>query len=81
MEIRVNKTKQDQIHKEIVKEILLTAQEYANNGIDRFYYNIPTGIGLSTHALIDMVEKATNDTVYGGYKCVHGKEIKFTIRD
>lgn len=81
MEIRVNKTKQEQIHKEIVKEILLTAQECANNGVDRFYYNLPSGIGLSICELIDMVEKATNDTVYVGYRCVYGREIKFTIRD
>lgn len=81
MEIKVNKTKQEQIHKEIVKEILLTAQECASNGIDRFYYNLPIGVGLTTYQLIDMVEKATNETVYGGYKCVIGREIKFTIRD
>lgn len=81
MEIRVNKTKQEQTHKKLVEQILSTAREFANNGIDRFYYNLPEGIGLTTYQLIDMVEKATNETVYGGYKCVNGRQIKFTIRD
>ena len=80
MEIRVNKIKQERLQFEEVQKVISRAITFANAGHEFFYFTRQTGIGLSAHELIEMVEKETNETVYGT-KCVSGGEIKFCIRD
>jgi hypothetical protein len=79
-EIRVNKQAQKMLHEEEVQKVIREAITFANAGHHFFYHTKPIGIGLSSRDLIEMVEKETNETVYGGYKCVSGNEIKFSIR-
>jgi hypothetical protein len=40
----------------------------------------PRNIGVSPLELVAMVEKETNNTVYGGYKCIDDECITFNIR-
>ena len=80
MKITVSKNKQEENFKIHVKSIITMAKNKASEGIDRFYYPKPIGQGIDSHSLIDAVEKETEDTVYGGYKCISNGEIKFSIR-
>ena len=81
MEIKVNKIKQKELHAEEVQKVLTRAITFANAGHEFFYYTRQTGIGLSAYELIEMIEEKTNETVYGGTKCISGNEIKFSIRN
>ena len=47
----------------------------------RFNYPIPRNEGINSYILIDAVEKETEESVYGGYKCISNGVIKFSIRD
>jgi hypothetical protein len=80
MEIKVNKQAQEQLHEEELKQVLTYAQSVANEGKEYFYHFKHRGTGLSSWELIQMVEKATNGTVYGGYKCISDGSIKFSIK-
>ena len=80
MKITVNKNQQKINFKTHVGTIITIAQQKAEIGIDSFYYPIPRGQGIDTTSLIDAVEKETEDSVYGGYKCIKDGEIKFSIR-
>jgi hypothetical protein len=80
MEIKVNKNAQEQLHEEELKQVLTYAQSVANEGKEYFYHTKHRANGLSSWKLIEMVEEATNCTVYGGYKCISDNSIKFTIK-
>ena len=77
-EIKVNKQAQIRLQEEEVQKVIKTAITFANHGYDLFYHPRPSGIDLSAHELIEMVEKETDLNVYGG---VSGNQIKFRIRD
>lgn len=81
MKITINKNQQEMNFKTHVGTIILIAKQKAKNGIERFYYPIPRNQGIDSCTLINAVEKETEDTVYGGYKCIKDGQIKFTIRD
>jgi hypothetical protein len=81
MEIKVNTTKQKQLQVEEIKIILAKAKLTAEEGKNKFYHTLSEGIGMAPFEVISEIEKKTNETVYGGYKCVSGKEIRFSILD
>lgn len=81
MEIRVNKEAREKLHQEELRAVLITAQLTANTGKDCFYHSKIRGNGLSSHELIEMVEKTTNGTVYAGYGAISDGLIKFWIKD
>ena len=81
MKIQVNKNQQAINFKKHVYQIIAIAKDKAKNGIERFYYPRPINQGIDSYTLIDAVEKATEDSVYGGYKCIGDGKIKFTIRN
>ena len=81
MEIRVNKEAQEKLQREELQSVLDYAQSIANRGLEHFYHTKEKGNGLSSHELIAMVEKATNETVYGGYKCINDGTIRFSIKN
>jgi hypothetical protein len=80
MEIKVNKQAQEQLHKQELEQVLNYAQSVANQGKEYFYHTKHKANGLSSWTLIEMVEKATNSTVYGGSKCISGDSIRFSIK-
>lgn len=79
MEIKVNTTKQKQLQDQEIETILAKAKLTAEEGKNKFYHTLSEGIGMSAFEVISEIEKRTNETVYGGYKCVSGREIKFSI--
>jgi len=81
MEIRINKEAQEKQQKEELNRVIVRAKTYANAGVEFFEFKRQRGIGLSAYELIEMVEKETNETVYGGTKCVSGDHIRFSIRN
>jgi hypothetical protein len=81
MEIRVNKDAQEKLHQQELQSVLNYAQSVANQGKEYFYHTKHKANGLSSWGLIQMVEEATNDTVYGGYKCISDDSIKFSIKN
>ena len=81
MKVKINKNKKNLNFKKHVWSIIEIAKQKANNGLDRFYYPIPHNEGINKYNLINEVEKETDLTVYGGYKCVSNGVIKFSIRD
>ena len=81
MKIQVNKNQQSLNFKKHVWTIIEIAQQKAKNGIERFYYPIPRNQGFSHWELIERVEMKTEESVYGGYRCIQDGLIKFTIRD
>jgi len=81
MKIKLNKNQQAINFKKHVWTIIEIAQQKAKNGIERFYYPKPINQGIDSYALIDAVEKETEESVYGGYRCIQDELIKFTIRD
>ena len=81
MKITINKNQQKLNFNKHVWTIIEIAKQTANQGRDRFYYTIPRNEGIHTWHLIDAVEKETEDSVYGGYKCISDGAIKFSIRD
>ena len=81
MEIKINKNAQKKLHQQELQEVLSMAEFAANERKESFYHRKHRGTGLSTHELIEMVEKETNDSVFVGYKGIQDGSIKFTIRD
>ena len=81
MEIRVNKEAQEKLQREELRSVLNYAQSVANRGLEHFYHTKVQSNGLSIHGLIAMVEEATNETVYGGYKCINDGTIRFSIKN
>ena len=80
MKISINKNQQTINFKTHVWTIIEIAKQKAENGIERFYYPIPRNQGFSHWELIDKVEEKTEESVYGGYKCIKDGQIKFSIR-
>ena len=80
MIIELNKNKQELNLKTHVWNIIETAKQNAEKGIDTFYYPIPRHQGFSHWQLIDEVENITKESVYAGYKSVSNGVIKFSIR-
>lgn len=81
MKIQVNKNQQAINFKTHVGTIITIAQQRAKAGYNSFWYPIPRNQGISHWDLISQVEKETEDTVFGGYKCIRDGSIQFTIRD
>lgn len=80
MKIVVNKTALELNEKKHIQLILEMAQKAADNGRTAFYYPIPRNQGIDHWELIQKIEDETEDSVYGGYKCIRDGEIKFSIR-
>jgi len=80
MKIKLNKNQQIINHKTHIWTIIEIAKQKADNGIEHFKYPIPKNIGISAREIIDAVENETEETVYGGYKCICDGFIRFTIR-
>ena len=80
MKIEVNKNQQRINKRTHINTIITIAKQKAKAGIERFSYPIPRNIDMSAYELIDEVEKETEETVYGGHKCIQDGTIKFTIR-
>lgn len=80
MKIVVNKIALELNKKRHIQLILEKAQKAADNGRTAFYYPIPRNQGVDHWELIQKIEDKTEDSVYGGYKCIRDGEIKFSIR-
>lgn len=80
MRIEVNKNQQSINRRTHVNTIITIAKQKAEAGIDSFNYPTPRDADMSAYELIDEVEKETEDTVYGGHKCIQDGRIRFTIR-
>ena len=80
MKIVVNKIALELNKKRHIQLILEMAQKAADNGRTAFYYPIPRNQGIDHWELIQKIEDKTEDSVYGGYKCIRDGEIKFSIR-
>ena len=81
MKIQVNKNQQAINFKTHVGTIITIAKQKAQNGITRFAYPKPTNQGIHTYSLIEAVENETEESVYGGYRCIKDGLIIFSIRD
>ena len=81
MKIQINKNQQAINFKKHVWTIIEIAKQKAEIGIGGFYYPKPKNQGIDSYALIDAVEKTTEDSVFGGYRCIENAQIKFTIRN
>jgi hypothetical protein len=81
MQIKINKTAQEKLHQQELQEVLTYAQSAANEGKESFYHTKHRNTGLSSHELIDMVKKETNNSIFVGYGCIQDGTIRFTIRD
>jgi hypothetical protein len=79
MKITINKNQQAINFKTHVGTIITIAEQKAKEGIEHFRYPIPTNIGVSKFELIDAVEEETEESVYGGYKCISDGMIRFSI--
>ena len=79
MKIQVNKNQQAINLKTHIGTIIMIAEQKAKVGIEHFKYPMPTNIGISAFELIDAIENATEESVYGGYKCVSDGLIRFSI--
>lgn len=80
MKIVVNKIALELNKKRHIQLILEMAQKAADNGRTAFYYPIPRNQGVDHWELIQKIEEETEESVYGGYKCIRDGEIKFSIR-
>lgn len=80
MKIVVNKIALELNKKRHIQLILEMAQKAADNGRTAFYYPIPRNQGIDHWQLIQKIEEETEESVYGGYKCIRDGEIKFSIR-
>lgn len=80
MKIVVNKIALELNKKRHIQLILEMAQKAADNGRTAFYYPIPRNQGVDHWELIQKIEDKTEESVYGGYKCIRDGEIKFSIR-
>lgn len=81
MKVKINKNQQQINFKKHIWTIIEIAKQKAKIGMNGFNYPIPRNQGISAYALIDEVEKETEQSVYGGYKCISNGVIKFSIRD
>lgn len=79
MKIQVNKNQQAINLKTHIGTIVEIAKQKASAGIEHFKYPIPRNIGISAFELIDAVENATEESVYGGTKCISDGLIRFSI--
>jgi len=80
MKIIVN-SKQEKINfNNHLNAIIEMAKNKASLGISSFYYPIPIGQNIHALHLIDGVENRTENTVYGGYKCIKNGMIRFSIQ-
>ena len=79
MKIQVNKNQQAINLRTHIGTITMIAEQKAKAGIEHFKYPIPRDIGISAFELIDAVENATEDSVYGGTKCISDGLIRFSI--
>jgi hypothetical protein len=80
MKIIVNNNQRRINFKTHVGTIIMIAKQKAEAGITSFYYPIPRNQGINTYNLINAVEEETEETVYGGYKCIRDGQIKFSIK-
>lgn len=80
IEVRVNKSARERQVRDFLNNTIIMAQDVADRGRDRFRMRQPRNIGVGAHELIEMVERETNNTVYGGYKCISDGFITFNIR-
>ena len=78
MKITINKNQQRINFNTHVGTIIMIAQQKAKQGLTRFNYNVPRGLGFGCYELITEVEKQTEDSVYGTHK---DGVIKFGIRN
>lgn len=80
MKIKVNKYQAENRRKEVVREILASAQDAAERGVNNFIYCFKEGERqswaghISTH-----VEEASEGTVKCAYRGDHGSWMKFVI--
>jgi hypothetical protein len=81
MKIKINKNQQSLNFKTHVWTIIEIAKQTAKKGMNGFKYTIPQNQGINVYSLINEVEKQTEQTIYGGFKCVSDGLIKFSIRD
>ena len=81
MKVKVNKNQQALNFKTHVGTIIMIAQQKAKAGYTSFNDPKPINQGINTYSLIEAVEKETEDSVYGGYKCIKDGSIRFSIRD
>tara|TARA_R110001606_G_scaffold382527_1_gene544374 strand:+ start:58 stop:303 length:246 start_codon:yes stop_codon:yes gene_type:complete len=79
MKIKVDKNQQQIEFKKHIWTIIEIAKQKAKNGIEHFKYPYPKGFGFSPHELIKEVENLTEESVYGGYKCICNGLIRFSI--
>ena len=80
MKIQVNKNQQAINLRTHIGTIIMIAKLKAKAGIDHFKYPIPRDAGISAFELIDAVEEATEESVYGSTKCISDGRIRFSIR-
>ena len=80
MKITVNKIALENNEKRHVQLILERAKKTAENGRTSFWYPIPRNQGINHWQLIQKIEEETEDSVFGGYKCIQDGEIRFSIR-
>lgn len=80
MKITINKNQERINFRTHVDNIITIAKKEAEFGSHHFYYHVPRNQGIRIWKLIETVEQETENTVYGGYKCIKGDEIRFTIR-
>jgi starvation-inducible outer membrane lipoprotein len=85
MRIQVNKNQQKINFKTHVGTIITIAEQQAKAGLTSFSYPIPRNQGISHWEIISKVEEETENSVYGGHKCVSAEprcvRVKFNIRD
>lgn len=85
MKIQVNKNQQKINFKTHIGTIITIAQQKAKEGLNSFSYPIPRNQGISHWEIISKVEEETENSVYGGHKCVWPEpsyiRVKFSIRD
>lgn len=80
MKIQVNKNQQAINLRTHIWTIITIAEQKAKLGIEHFKYPTPKNIGISASELIDAVEEETEESVYGGTKCISDGLIRFSIR-
>ena len=80
-EVRVSQSARQEEVRRFIANTIIMAKDVARRGRDRFRMTYPRNIGVGPLELMAMVEKETNNTVYGGYKCIDDDCITFNIRD
>ena len=80
IEIKVNKSAREKQARDFLNNTIIMAQDVADRGMNKFRMQYPRNIGLGAFEFMKMVEKETNDTVYGGYKAIGDGFITFNIR-